>query len=288
MDKKRENLGIKIAIIGVIFNIILFGFKFIVGNYSNSSSIIIDGFNNLLDVISFLATFITFIIVKKPNNHYYPYRYGRVEYITGMIISFLIIMTGFEFAKTSVSRIFYPENILFSEYTLIVLIVSVLIKILIGFFSLKTSKKINSTSIKALAIDSFSDALITLLTLISFLASYIFEIKIDGYIGLISSLAIIYSGYSSIKDTARPLIGKRDDVKLNKEVENKLLSYGEIKSTHDLMIHKYGENKYYASVQVEVDGNSTVKEISNKIYKIQKEIENIFKMDINIQTISSN
>lgn len=158
---ERENYGILVNVIGIISNFTLFVFKFVMGTISSSISITADALNNLFDAGAFLINMVSFKISKKPADKKYPFGYGRVEYVSGFIIAFFIVITGIEFGKESIQRIFKPETVLFNWITLVILTVSIFIKAAIGMFNVKAGRKINSEAVKALALESLSDAFVT-------------------------------------------------------------------------------------------------------------------------------
>lgn len=269
----RENKGIKISIFGIIINIILFVVKLMAGLFSNSTAIIGEAFNNLLDSVAFIISILGFKITKKPNNHYYPFGYGRVEYISGFVISILTILVGVELVKVSYVKIFSDYTIIHSKSVLLVLGASIIAKLIIGLYSNKTAKQIESLTLKALAEDSFSDMMISCATLVSYLLSYYYNLKLDGYMGMIVALIIVYSGMKTMLEISKPLIGGRDDVKVNSRIRDLLLSGKHIVEVHDLQVHSYGKSRIYCSACAILDKDMKISETEVELDQLQNQLE---------------
>lgn len=275
-NENREAIGIKLSIFGIIMNIILFGIKLLAGIFSNSTAILGEAFNNLLDSISFIISIIGFKFSKKPNNHYYPFGYGRVEYISGLIISILTILVGVELVKVSITKLFVADQMIFNKFVILVLVASILSKLIIGLYSRVIGKKIDSLTIIALSEDSFSDMLISIATLLSYLLSYYFKVNLDGIMGLVVSLVIIRSGIKTMLEISKPLIGNRKNTDLHEKIKAIIKSNENIQSVHDLQIHNYGENRLYCSACVVVENDMLLSKILPQIEDIQEKISNEF------------
>ncbi len=278
----REFYGMFVGMIGILSNILLFIFKFIIGLSSNSISITADAFNNLLDAGSFGITLASFKLAKKPANKKYPFGYGRIEYISGFIVAFFILIVGLELIKSSIHKIFHPENVVFNWVTLIVLILSIFVKLGIGLFNRYASQKIDSVAVNASALDSLCDALVTTVTLFSYLMAHFLNWQIDGYAGIIAALFILYSGFKATMDTLKPLMGQGSDPKVASEIKEILLANKNIISVHDLMLHNYGPNRFFASVHVVVPSDENLLELHNELFWAEKEIERSLNIYINI------
>lgn len=278
----RENYGMLVGVIGIFTNVTLFIFKLIMGWLSNSISITADAFNNLSDAGSCGITVASFKLAKKPANKKYPFGYGRIEYISGFIIAFFIIIVGLELIKISIHKIYYPDSIVFNWSTLIVLIISIFAKLGIGLFSRHAGQKIESVTINASAVDSLCDSLVTTVTLFSYLAAHFLSWQIDGYVGTTASLFILCSGFKTAMNTLKPLLGQSPDPKLTSEIKEKLLANNTIISVHDLMLHNYGPNRFFASVHVVVPSDENLLELHNELFCTEKEIERSLNIYINI------
>lgn len=280
---KNKDYGFVVSGVGVAINILLFAVKLSAGRFSNSTAIVADAWNNLADAATFLVTLFAFRVSRRKQNHYYPFGYGRAEYVAGLFVGFTILLVGLELIANSVSKIRTPEKLYFHFSTVIILLVSVVMKLLLGFYSGFSAKQASSPSLKALAIDSFSDAGITLITLFSYLSSHYLGWQVDGYMGLVAALLILLTGLSFTRETVRFLLGYRGNMELTKDIEHLLLSYDEILSAHDIMVHQYGNNTFYSSAQVTVCREQTAESLSRLFASIQLQVEEQFHMDIHLQ-----
>ncbi len=252
-NKVRENYGILGSLIGIMSNLLLFFAKLIVGIVTKSVTITADAFNNFSDMSSSLVTLLGFKLSGKEPDEEHPFGHGRIEYISGLIIAFLIFLVGFEFIKTSVRKILHMEAVEFRYAAVVILILSVLVKFWMSRAYLTISKKINSLSLKAASVDSLNDVAITLVILVSYVISPLIKFPIDGYMGVLVSCFILYAGYGILKETVNSLLGQKPDKELVEQIYSKILAYSDIRGVHDLIIHSYGPNKFMASVHAEVD-----------------------------------
>lgn len=282
LKRSRENYGIFVGMVGILSNILLFIFKLIMGWISNSIAITTDAFNNLSDAGSFGITLASFKLAKKPANKNYPFGYGRIEYISGFVVSFFMLIVGLKLIKSSIQEILHPESVVFNWPTLIGLVLSILVKLSIGLFNKYAGKKIESVAINALALDSLCDAILTAVTLCSYLMAHFLNWQVDGYAGTIASLFMLYSGFRAAMDTLKPLMGQSSDPKVANEIKEKLLANKNIISVHDLMLHNYGPNRFFASVHVVVPSDGNLLELHNELFCAEKEIEHSLNIYINI------
>lgn len=272
-DKKvRNSYGYLSGIVGIIVNILLFLIKFCVGFFTNSIAITADAFNNLSDSGSSLITVFSFKLSSKPADREHPFGHGRIEYLSALIVSFLVLLVGIEFIKTSISRIMHPVPLKSTIFSVLLMIGSILVKIWLGYFYNFLGSSINSNTLKASSKDSFADVITTSVILLSLISSNLFNFPIDGYIGVIVSIFIIYSGFSLIKETINPLLGEAPSEELVKNIKNSLLSYENILDTHDLIVHNYGPGRTFASIHAEVPSNISLVQIHETIDKAEKEI----------------
>ncbi len=248
----RERYGMLSSAVGVCCNIVLFGVKFLLGTLTNSIAISADAFNNLSDVGSSLVTFVGFKMASKPADNDHPFGHGRIEYLSGLVISFLILMVGVEIGKNSIAKIFYPETVEFSIAAIVGLAASIGVKLWMAYFNRKLGRKIGSAAMEATAVDSISDAVSTTVTLISVAAAAFTTLPIDGIMGTVVSAMILMAGYSAAKDTLSPLLGQKPDEELVKAIEKHLMAYDGILGIHDLIVHDYGPSRRFASVHAEV------------------------------------
>lgn len=268
----RKKAGFLSSTVGIVCNIILFVSKFIIGTIANSVAIISDAFNNLTDCLSCIITMFGYNLASKPADKEHPFGHGRMEYFTSLIIAVFIIIVGFEFFKTSLSRIFNKEDIDVTYFTIIVLVLSILLKFWMYLFNKKMSTIFNNQAMMATSYDSLSDAMTTSITLIGSIISLFTSFPIDGVIGLIVSGLIIKTAISIIKDTLDELLGKPADKETTQQLLNIVMSHQGILGVHDLMIHNYGPNNMIASLHAEVDAKQNVLEAHDTIDNIEKEI----------------
>ena len=280
-DKEvRGKIGFLSGIVGIIINSLLFILKLTLGIIVSSVAVIADAFNNLSDAASSVITIVGFKMANKPADKNHPYGHGRIEYISALIISFLVLLVGFQFVKTSIGRILNPEPVTFDWLSFILLMTSILFKLWLSIFNKKLGKKIDSSSLKATSTDALGDVFITLVVALSLLASLFTTFPIDGYIGLGVSLFIIYAAYGLIKETVNPLIGEAPCETLAKNIQESLISYDYISGTHDLIIHNYGPGRIMASVHAEIPSNIDVMTIHEVIDKAEREIS--LKYDLHL------
>jgi len=276
--KVRDSYGYLGGLVGIIVNLILFATKLIIGILSNSIAITADAFNNLSDVASSVITILGFKLASKPADKEHPFGHGRLEYISGLIVSFMVILVGFEFIKTSFNKIIHPTNVIFSLIPFILILISIGVKIWISGFNKTMGKAINSSALKASSTDALSDVISSSCVALSLLLSNWIDFPIDGYIGIVVSLIIIYAGYSLIKKTMNPLLGEAPDKHLVKGLQEKLLSFDYITGSHDLVIHNYGPGRCMGSIHAEVPCDISIVKIHEIIDKAEKEISEEFNM----------
>lgn len=216
-DKVRNSYGFLGSIVGIIVNAILFGVKLVVGIISGSISVTADAFNNLSDATSSVITLLGFKLSSKPADKEHPFGYGRIEYLSGLIVSFMVLLVGFEFIKSSYARIINPTPVKFEIIPFALLILSVFTKVWLSRFNNYMGKAINSSALQASSADALGDVFSSSGVALSLLLSKWIAFPIDGYIGMLVSLFILYSGYSLIKETLNPLLGDAPDPDLVKK-----------------------------------------------------------------------
>ncbi|SKA84739.1 cation diffusion facilitator family transporter [Caloramator quimbayensis] len=268
----RQRYGYLGGIVGILVNILLFAVKFIIGTILNSVAITADAFNNLSDTGSSIVTIIGFKIADKPADKDHPFGHGRGEYIAGLVVSFMVLFVGLQFVKDSIGRILHPVRLTFELTSFLVLILSIGVKFWLGSFYKNLNSHISSNTLNATSLDSFSDVIITSTVALSLLLSKYISLPIDGYMGLVVSLFILFAGYNLTKDTISPLLGEAPEPELVNSIIEELLSYKGVIGTHDLIIHSYGANKYMASIHAEIPSNIPVMEAHEIIDKAENEI----------------
>lgn len=272
-DEQVRNKFVYVAgIIGIISNLALSIVKIFVGFITSSVSITADGFNNLSDMASSAITIIGLKLASRPADKEHPFGHGRMEYLSALIVAFMVMLVGIQFIKSSIERIINPVAIKFELIPFILLLLSVLVKIWLSTFNKSIGNKINSSALKAAAVDAMGDVFTSSCVLISFLASKFTTIPIDGYVGLIVSVAILYAGFSLVKDTVSPLLGEAPDEELVNAIKKGVMSYDNIIGVHDLIIHNYGVGRCMASIHAEIPSNIDIVTIHNIIDTAEREI----------------
>lgn len=276
----RESYSILSGIAGIVCNILLSISKFIVGIVTNSVSITADAANNLSDASSSIVTIAGAKIASKPVDEDHPFGHGRAEYISAMIVSFFIFIMGFELAKSSIVKIFNPEDVVFSIPSLIVLLLAIPVKLWLSYFNNKLYKITGNQNMKATMQDSLNDCFATGATIISLLVSAFTKFNIDGYIGIGVAVIIFLAGYDIIKDIISNLLGKAPDEEFVKQIEDMMLEEEYIVGVHDLIIHDYGPGKTIVSAHAEVPADKNIMEIHDVIDNVEKRISKELKIAI--------
>lgn len=276
----RHKYCILSSVIGCIANILLFTIKIIIGFMSNSISIIADAFNNLTDVSTSIILYIVSKLSSKPADKKHPFGHGRLEYISSLIISFFIIMIGLDFIEISIKKITNPEPINTKIGIIITLVITIIIKLWLAFFNRYLAKQTSSTTLKSIATDSLSDSLATFGTVISLIVTYFFNVSIDGYVGVVVAIFIIYAGYSIAKETITILIGTTADPQLIEDVKNIITEYDLISGVHEIAIHNYGPNRMIGTAHAEISMACNLFEAHKAIDDAEKEIKNRLNVEI--------
>lgn len=278
--KVRLRIGYMASVIGVVINIMLFITKLSIGLIVSSIAILADAFNNLSDVASSVITIIGFKLSSMPPDKQHPYGHGRLEYISASIVATMVMLVGFQFIRTSVERILNPKTVIFEWIPFIILCISILSKVWLSRFNIRLGNKINSSALKASGTDALGDVFSSSVVTISLLASKFTTINIDGYIGIIVSVLILYAGFEIFKDTLSQLIGECPGEELIKNINEGLLSYDYITGVHDLNIHNYGPGRMMGSVDVEIPPYIDVVTIHDIIDKAERELGEEFGMHL--------
>ncbi|MGB5824204.1 MAG: cation diffusion facilitator family transporter [Proteocatella sp.] len=270
--KVKKSYGYLCGIVGILSNSILSIIKIIIGLYINSIAVVADAVNNLTDVGSSVVTIVGFSISDKPADEKHPFGHARAEYLSALIIAVMIVVVGFKFFTTSIDRIRFPKQVVFSYTTFIILMLSITIKVWQAKLYEKVGKKIKSYPLQAAALDSKSDVMATAVVALSLLTSQMIEFPIDGYVGLIVSLFIIYNGGKIVLDAIDPLIGTAPDKELVQEIISKVESYDGVNGSHDLIVHSYGGGRVIATIHAEVSDKMNIVEAHEIIDRAEKEI----------------
>ncbi|MDR0947385.1 MAG: cation diffusion facilitator family transporter [Ruminococcus sp.] len=269
-ENRRMRYGILGGIIGITVNLLLFGIKFAIGFVSNSVAIISDAFNNLSDMGSAAVVIIGSKAASAHPDREHPFGHGRIEYISSLIISIIIILVGVELFQASIDKIVNPEKTEFSWILTSVFAATVLFKIWLYFSYKYLSSRINSTVLKATARDSLNDVISTLGVAIATVIDYFISFNADGIIGLVVAVYIIYSGYSMSKETVNLLLGTQPTPERIKELRDVIISGDEVLGVHDLMVHDYGPGRIFASAHAEVSASDDPVRVHECIDALEK------------------
>lgn len=279
----RDSYGYLSGGIGIFCNILLTIIKIVIGLFTNSVSIVADGINNLADASSNIFTIFGTKLASKPVDDEHPFGHGRMEYITALIMSFIIFLMSFELFKTSIDKIIHPQDTNFSIISLIILLVAVAIKLWMGFFNKKLYDISNNLNLKAVMKDCFNDCISTIATILALVISYFTSFKIiDGIIGIIVAIIIFMAGVDIIKEVISMLLGKAPDKELVKSIEDIMMQKEEIIGVHDLIIHDYGPGRIIASAHAEVPYNLDIMHIHDAIDNAEYEIKKKLNIIISI------
>ncbi len=268
----RRRYGTLSGVVGICTNIALVAGKLAVGLVSGSISIIADAVNNLSDAASSIVTLVGFRMAAKPADREHPFGHARFEYLSGLVVSIMILLIGVELLKSSVDKIIHPEPINASLITVIVLLLSALLKLWQGSFYRTVGKRISSAALMASATDSMSDVVSTTAVLVSTAIAWQTGLQLDAYMGLAVAVFILYSGIKMIKETLSPILGEAPDEALVLEIEQRIKGYDGVIGMHDLMVHNYGPGNSFASAHVEVDAKADILKSHDLIDNIEREI----------------
>ena len=269
----RQAYGVLSGAVGIGLNILLFFGKWLAGTISGSIAIIADAFNNLSDAGSSIITLIGFRLSGQEPDPEHPFGHGRMEYISGLLVSVAILVMGFERIGSSIGKLRSPEPIESSALVFGILIASILVKLYMFFYNHSLSKKIESAAMKATSVDSLSDTVATTLVLIATLISKYTGLLLDGWFGILVGLFILYTGGSTLKETIDLLLGQPPKQEFIDEVKEIVLGHSMVHGVHDLIVHDYGPGRVMISLHAEVDVNGDIQDIHEQIDHIEHELQ---------------
>ena len=269
----RQAYGVLSGAVGIGLNILLFFGKWLAGTISGSIAIIADAFNNLSDAGSSIITLIGFRLSGQEPDPEHPFGHGRMEYISGLLVSVAILIMGFELIGSSIGKLRSPEPIESSALVFGILIASILVKLYMFFYNHSLSKKIESAAMKATSVDSLSDTVATTLVLIATLISTYTGLLLDGWFGILVGLFILYTGGSTLKETIDLLLGQPPKQEFIDEVKEIVLGHSMVHGVHDLIVHDYGPGRVMISLHAEVDVNGDIQDIHEQIDHIEHELQ---------------
>ena len=272
-EKKRRVYGTLGAVVGIFLNICLFVGKYLAGFLSGSIAIMADAFNNLSDAGSSFISLIGFVFSGKKPDLDHPFGHGRIEYLAGLGVSFLILLMGVELAKNSVQKILHPVSVQISTLSIAVLSASILVKLYMAYYNHAIGKKIRSATMAATATDSLSDAAATTVVLLAMLFLAVTGINIDGYCGILVAVFILAAGIGAAKETVSPLLGQAPDPEFVKEIKELVMQHEEVLGIHDMAVHDYGPGRVMVSLHAEVSGDGNIYELHDLIDQIERELK---------------
>ena len=276
----RTSIGKLSGIVGIFSNLFLFVIKFVIGTIVHSVSIQADGVNNLTDAGSNIISILSFHLANKPADKDHPFGHERTETIASLFVGILILVLGFETAKESISKVIHPGSIDFRIASVIILLISIIVKFWMYAYNKKLSKTYDSSLLEATALDSISDVCGTTAVLVSTLLSPVLHFNLDGYMGIVVSGIILYGAYGLLRDMINSLIGEAPDPELVHNIVDRIMAHPAIIGVHDMMLHNYGPNKIFASAHVEVDSSKDIFETHDHIDNIEREVKENMNIDL--------
>ena len=276
----RTSIGKLSGIVGIFSNLFLFVIKFVIGTVVHSVSIQADGVNNLTDAGSNIISILSFHLANKPADKDHPFGHERTETIASLFVGILILVLGFETAKESISKVIHPGSIDFRIASVIILLISIIVKFWMYAYNKKLSKTYDSSLLEATALDSISDVCGTTAVLVSTLLSPVLHFNLDGYMGIVVSGIILYGAYGLLRDMINSLIGEAPDPELVHNIVDRIMAHPAIIGVHDMMLHNYGPNKIFASAHVEVDSSKDIFETHDHIDNIEREVKENMNIDL--------
>lgn len=276
----RTSIGKLSGIVGIFSNLFLFVIKFVIGTIVHSVSIQADGVNNLTDAGSNIISILSFHLANKPADKDHPFGHERTETIASLFVGILILVLGFETAKESIAKVIHPGSIDFRIASVIILLISIIVKFWMYAYNKKLSKTYDSSLLEATALDSISDVCGTTAVLVSTLLSPVLHFNLDGYMGIVVSGIILYGAYGLLRDMINSLIGEAPDPELVHNIVDMIMAHPAILGVHDMMLHNYGPNKIFASAHVEVDSSKDIFETHDHIDNIEREVKENMNIDL--------
>ena len=278
----RQRYGTLSGAVGIFLNLLLSAGKMIAGLITGSIAITADAFNNLTDAGSSVVTLVGFRMAGKQADDDHPFGHGRIEYLSGLAVSVVILLVGLELAKSSVEKIIHPEPVEFSWLSAGILIAAICVKLWMSYFNRSLSRRIGSAAMAATATDSLSDAVATSAVLLSAIIGKFTGVNIDAWAGILVALFILRAGWGAAKDTLNPLLGQSPDPELVRDIERTVLAHPQVVGIHDMIIHDYGPGRSMMSLHAEVPAGSDIMEVHDEIDAIERELKAKYHIDASI------
>ena len=271
-NNSREKVIVKTSIIGIVTNVLLAGFKAVIGLMTNSIAIVLDAVNNISDAGSSLITIVGTKLAGKEPDKKHPFGYGRIEYLSAMIISVIVLYAGITSFVESVKQIIHPETPDYNTVSLIIVAVAVVVKILLGRYVKSVGKKVNSDSLINSGEDATLDSIISASTLIAAAVFLIFHISLEAWLGAIISVVIIRSGIEMLRDTISQILGEKNDVELAKGIHETVMSFPDVQGAYDLVLNNYGPDTWNGSIHIEVPDTYSADQLDQLIREITMKV----------------
>ena len=268
----RKAYGVLCGAVGIFFNILLFAGKFFAGTLSGSIAITADAFNNLSDAGSSVVTLLGFQLAGQKPDPEHPFGHGRMEYLSGLVVSMLILLMGVELGKSSLEKILHPEEVDFSPLIVGILCVSIAVKLYMFLYNKRIGKKLGSTAMEATAMDSLSDCVATTAVLAATLVGHFTGLRIDGWCGIVVACFILWSGIGAARDTLNPLLGTPPTAEFVGRIRDLVMAHKGIIGIHDLIVHDYGPGRVMISLHAEVSASENVLELHDEIDNVETEL----------------
>lgn len=272
MEKKRHHIIIRTSIIGILANLALAVFKTIVGTLAHSIAILLDAVNNFSDMVSSIVTIAGARMARVSPDRKHPMGHGRSEYLSAAIIAIIIIYIGFTAFIESVTKIISPETPNYSALTILIVVVAIIVKVILGLYVHATGRKVNSDSLVGSGKDALFDAAISLATLIAAGIFLCTGFSVEAYLAAGISVFIAYSGYRMLRETFSVILGERADPDLSRDIRAEIKNIAGVEGVHDLVLHDYGPNMLYASVNIDLPEAMTAKEIDGISREIRRQV----------------
>ena len=284
----RNKTIVKTSMIGIVVNIILVVFKASIGIIANSIAIILDAVNNLTDVLSSTITIIGTKLSNKAPDKEHPYGHGRIEYFTAVIIGAIILIAGITAGKESIEKIIHMEKANYSAISIVIISVAVVVKFFLGSYVKKVGRKVNSQSLVASGQDAFMDSILSFSTLVAAVFNIIWNLSLEGYLGVIISIIIIRSAINMLKETVNTMLGERADKELSTKLKQRIMEFKDVQGVYDLNLHNYGPSKIVSSVHIQVRNDMTAGEIHILTREIEYAIYSEFGIALTIGIYAAN
>ena len=278
----RQRYGTLSGAVGIFLNLLLSAGKMIAGVLTGSIAITADAFNNLTDAGSSVVTLVGFRMAGKQADGDHPFGHGRIEYLSGLAVSVVILLVGLELAKSSVEKIIHPEPVEFSWLSAGILAAAICVKLWMSYFNRSLSRRIGSAAMAATAADSLSDAAATSAVLLSSLIGRFTGVNIDAWAGILVAIFILRAGWGAAKDTLNPLLGQSPDPELVRDIERTVLAHPQVVGIHDMIIHDYGPGRSMMSLHAEVPAGADIMAVHDEIDAIERELKAKYRIDASI------